>query len=63
MTRFRKGTERSMLEDAGSVGVHSDFKEEGSKKYENAKLAIFFAVYLALLQQMSGVNAIVVYGK
>lgn len=29
----------------------------------NNKIAIFFAIHLALLQQMSGVNAIVVYGK
>ena len=31
--------------------------------YQNSGLAIFFAIHLALLQQMSGVNAIVVYGK
>lgn len=29
----------------------------------NVRLAIFFAIHLALLQQMSGVNAIAVYGK
>ena len=52
-----------MIEDIGTVGVHSDFKEEGSKTYNNSKIAIFFAIHLALLQQMSGVNAIVVYGK
>jgi hypothetical protein len=30
---------------------------------QNSKTAIFFAIHLALLQQMSGVNAIAVYGK
>ena len=30
---------------------------------KNVKIAVFFAIHLALLQQMSGVNAIVIYGK
>lgn len=29
----------------------------------NVKLAVIFAIHLALLQQLSGVNAIVIYGK
>jgi hypothetical protein len=29
----------------------------------NSKAAVFFAIHMALLQQMSGVNAIAVYGK
>lgn len=32
-------------------------------KLTNSRTAVFFAIYIALLQQMSGVNAIAVYGK
>ena len=37
--------------------------ENPIQRIQNSKVAIFFAIHLALLQQMSGVNAIVVYGK
>jgi hypothetical protein len=30
---------------------------------DTSKVAIFFAIHIAILQQMSGVNAIAVYGK
>lgn len=32
-------------------------------KLSNVRIAVFFAIHLALLQQMCGVNAIAVYGK
>ena len=63
ISRYRTGTNRSILEGPDSIGVNSDFKEEGTRVFRTPPAAIFFAIYLALLQQMSGVNAIVVYGK
>ena len=49
--------------ETDSVGVHSSFKETSNKVYVTSQIAILFAIHIALLQQMSGVNAIVVYGK
>ena len=63
ISQFRTGTNRSMLEGPDSIGVHEDFHESGNRVFVTAKIAIFFVVYLATLQQLSGVNAIVVYGK
>jgi hypothetical protein len=37
--------------------------ENPIRNLQSPKAAIFFAIHLALLQQMSGVNAISVYGK
>lgn len=66
VTRFEAGKNSSSViskDEENDVAVKDQLIGDPNRKLTNSTLAIVFAIHIALLQQLSGVNAIVVYGK
>jgi hypothetical protein len=53
------------VRDSTDIDIPSEgsLVTQATKTLKTNKIAIFFAIHIALLQQMPGINAIAVYGK
>ena len=60
ISQYRTGT---MIEEVSLGNSEVDLEETENRVYKTSKIAIFMGMYLQFSKQMTGINAVVVYGK